>query len=118
MDCSSHGTFKICDLGFLRASYRIGDSDKKTSVLAADLDPAYLDKLTQPLLQRALNEELKSSRQLAAVRLKDQLHQATAKRRPVDPLARRGEEHLFDHIPDMAIRIARGSPSFMIETEW
>ena len=46
-----------------------------------------------------------------AVGRKDQLEQPAAERRPVDALARRGEEHLLDHVPDVRVRVGRGRPA-------
>src|SRR5262249_3442535 len=59
------------------------------------------DQVAEPLLQRALDEELGRAHQLVAQRREDELEQAAAEARPVHALAGRREEHLLDEVSDV-----------------
>src|SRR5215213_8962484 len=73
---------------------------------------AYLYQLAQPLLQRALNQELGRGGELVAVGREDELHQAAPEIRAVHALAGRGEEHLLDHVADVVfVARARRAPA-------
>ena len=60
-------------------------------------------QVAEPLLERALDEELGRRRELVAVRREDELQQAAAERRAVDPLAGRREQHLLDQVADVVV---------------
>ncbi len=74
------------------------DGHLQRRVLAGDVDTVHLDDVAEPLLQRALHEELRGRREFVTARLEDQPHNPAAERRPVDALSRRGEQHLLDQV--------------------
>ena len=76
---------------------------RNVDVLGFDLHRLDDDQIAEPLLQRALNEELRGRGQRVAVGRKHELHQAAAEVGPVDPLARRGEQHLLDQVADVLV---------------
>ena len=78
----------------------------------------YLDQIAKPLLQSALNKHLRGSRQFVTVGLKDQLHQATAECWAVNPLARRSEQYLFNHAPDVVIVVRICRSTAWVKTIW
>jgi len=69
-----------------------------------------LDAVAQPLLERALDGELDGGRQHVAVGREDLLQEAAAEGRPVDPLARRGEQHLLDQVAHVLFGVGLRRP--------
>jgi hypothetical protein len=62
-----------------------------------------------------VNQKLSRSGEHVAVGHEDQLHQAAAEVRPVDPLARVGEQNLMYHISHVIVNIGRCSATSAIE---
>ena len=80
----------------LRAPDRVADASRGASSRRPRPRRPERDEVAEPLLERALDEELRGRGELGAVRREDELHQPAAEIRPHDALARRGEQHLLD----------------------
>ena len=91
---------------------------RRVDVSASTCDRFDIDQIAEPLLQRALNEELRGRGQLVAVGREDELHQAAAEVGPVDPLARRGEQHLLDQVADVRVVVGLGRAAARVEVKW
>src|SRR5262245_18569568 len=88
-------------LALLNAANHILNGDAQDAVVALHGDCLDLDDNTEPLLERTLNQELRGTDNFVAGGHEHQLEQATTKAGAIDPLARAGEQHLFDQVTDV-----------------
>ena len=107
-----------CATCFLQiAANHVLDGDSEDLVATVDLHRLDLNQVAQPLLQRALDQKLGGSGQLVAVGCEQQLLQAGAKARSIDPLSGRGEQHLLDQVADVVIGVRPGRPPAAVQVK-
>src|SRR5260370_832596 len=109
---------ELSRLPLIGAAHAVLHRDAKRRVFACDLDRFDFDQVAEPLLQRALNEELRGGGQLITVGREDELHQSAAEVGAVDPLAGRGEEHLLDQIANVGVVASRSRAPAPVEMVW
>jgi hypothetical protein len=91
------------------------DGDDKARIVGLDLHLIHLNQISEPLLQRALHDELSGGCKLLAIGREYELPQPAAKVRPVHALARRRKQHLFYQVANMPIVARASGPSEAIE---
>src|SRR5581483_6563230 len=94
---------ELLDAGFLRPARVVAHRHPQRLVLAVHFDRLDLDEVPQPLLQRAGHERLRRRVDRLVRGGERHAQQAAAEVRPVDPFARRCEQHLLDHVADVAV---------------
>src|SRR5438093_4531039 len=111
---SSH---ELLDEALAGVAPGVGDGDGQPLLERLDLDTLDGDLLLEPLLQRALYEQLRRRRQRARVRAEEERLQATAEVGPVDALARAREEHLEDEVADVIVVSGHAGAPAAVEVE-
>ena len=88
---------------------------RKVESIASTSTAFERDQVAEPLLQRALHEELRRRRELGAVGREHELHEAAAEVGPHHALAGRGEQHLLDEAADVRRFVGFGGAAAAVE---
>src|SRR5262249_820484 len=115
---SLHQPAQLGHLALLRAMDNVLYGDAHGAVVALHVDTLDLDDVAEPLLQCTLHKELRRGDKLVAGRHEHKLRQPGSEGRSVDALARRGEEHLLDKIPNVLVRGGERGSSAAVDLEW